>query len=121
MPQPPSTGVRQEEDLWGIKTRFRWSWSCPGGAADGVGARDPLPDWSASSRELLVDPGVRFRRLDAARQGNLIREKLTCFPEELPFARRELRLGAFRGQRPLATRAVTDVCQPRWPAAAAAR
>src|SRR5437899_12391418 len=73
-----------------------------------MGARDPLPGCSASSRELLVDPGVRFRRLDAARQGNLIREKLACFHEELLFARRELRLGAFRGQRPLAMRAVTD-------------
>jgi hypothetical protein len=48
--------------------------------------RDPLPGGSGSSRELLVDPGVRFRRLDAARQGNLIREQLACFHEELLFA-----------------------------------
>jgi len=54
---------------------------------------------------LLVDPGVRFGRLDAARQGNLVREELACFQEEIPLARRELR---FRGQRPLAMRAVTD-------------
>src|SRR5205823_6169218 len=66
------------------------------------------PAGSASSRQLLVDPGVRFRRLDAARQGNLIREKPACLQEQVPLARRELRRRAPRGQRPLATRAVTD-------------
>src|SRR5438132_9748475 len=52
---------------------------------------------SVGSHELLVDPGVRLRRLDAARQRDLIREKLACFPEQVPLARRQLRLGAFGG------------------------
>ena len=77
-------------------------------AAGGVGARDPLLADQPVRVSWLVDPGVRFRRLDPAHQGNLIREKLACLHEELPFARRELRLDALRGQRPLATRTVSD-------------
>src|SRR5207302_5310450 len=48
------------------------------------------------------------RRLDAAHQRNLTREQRACLHEELPFARRELRLRSFWGHRPLALRAVAD-------------
>src|SRR5256885_3084861 len=57
----------------------------PGWALTGGVRREIAPAGSAGSGELLVDPGVRFRRLDAAREGDLVRAELACFRGQLFF------------------------------------
>src|SRR5438132_1019629 len=63
---------------------------------------------SGGSRELLVDPAVRLRRLDTADERDLGREQLAGLREQLPLTGRELRRRSLPGDDALARRAVTD-------------
>src|SRR5581483_11231326 len=58
--------------------------------------------------ELPVDPPVCFLRLDVEHERDLGREEPPRLRSQLSLPRRELQLGALRGQRSLATRTVSD-------------
>jgi hypothetical protein len=98
----PDTVVRDDDPAATLATQLGGDRSRAGARpldfAAMMSGRLGLDRWSLGMCELLVDPVVGLGRTQAAHLTDLVREELPCFQENAPFAVREFRFRALRGQ-----------------------